>query len=97
MKTTFLVSHPYGTRRTIRPTGRNRWALLELIRAGRNGCTPITHPGPRWSAYIHNLRHDFGLNIETVHETHHGPFPGHHARYVLKSNVYVVADESEAA
>jgi hypothetical protein len=32
--------------------GRDAWALLELKAANDNGCTPIDHPGPRWSGYV---------------------------------------------
>ncbi|MEI4473356.1 winged helix domain-containing protein [Frigidibacter sp. MR17.24] len=66
--------------------GRVRWALEALLRAGPHGCTPISDPGPRWSAYIHDLR-ALGLSIETVNEDHGGPFAGRHARYVLASTV----------
>ena len=52
--------------------------LLELYRAGDAGCTPITHSGPRWSAYVLKLRKR-GLQIETIPERHGGPFAGHHA------------------
>jgi hypothetical protein len=37
-------------------SGRDRWALEELIKAGPKGCTPITNPAPRWAAYVFNLR-----------------------------------------
>ena len=47
--------------------------------AGKCGVTPIDMPGPRWSGYVHNLRR-MGLVIETIHESHGGPFPGNHAR-----------------
>ncbi len=66
--------------------GREAWALGKLIEAGEEGVTPIEQPAPRWSAYVHNLR-KLGLTIETVHEAHGGPFPGHHARYVLRSRL----------
>lgn len=69
-------------------SGRNRWALEQLIEAGPKGVTPISHPGPRWSAYVHNLRQICGLDIETIHEPHGGPFSGTHARYVLCSIVH---------
>ena len=80
-------------------TGRNAWALMELLRAGPNGCTPIDNPGPRWSAYVFNLKREHGLAIETAHESHRGPFPGSHARYVLRSDVEVIAcsDDAERA
>jgi len=75
--------------------GRDRWALECLIAAGRKGCTPIDTPGPRWSAYVHNLR-TLGVPIETLHESHGGPFAGSHARYVLKAAV-TRSDGQEAA
>ncbi|GAA4169533.1 winged helix domain-containing protein [Shinella granuli] len=78
--------------------GRDAWALRNLINAGTAGCTPIDHPGPRWSHYIFKLR-SFGFLIETVHENHGGPFAGTHARYVLRSSVEVLraSDQQEAA
>jgi len=94
MQTTFLVSDDLNNPRRIELHGRNAWALSELVRAGRAGCTPITHPGPRWSAYVHRLRHEYGLLIETIHETHKGPFPGNHARYVLHSKVQIIGSEA---
>ena len=97
MRTTFTVIDEQCTKRRIHLHGRNACALTELVKAGLNGCTPITHPGPRWSAYVHNLRHEYGLCIETIHEAHSGPFPGSHARYVLHSNVKVISANSEAA
>ncbi len=69
--------------------GRMAWALTELLAAGVNGCTPITHPGPRWSDYVLKLRRA-GLNIETITEKHGGAYAGHHARYVLRTPVSVV-------
>ena len=72
--------------RVVPVKGRVAWALRHVIQAGPTGCTPITHPGPRWSAYVHKLR-QAGIRVETIHETHGGPFSGHHARYVLRSKV----------
>jgi hypothetical protein len=69
--------------------GRAAWALSELLTAGGGGCTPITHPGPRWSDYVFKLRRE-GLNIETITEKHGGVYAGHHARYVLRTPVSVV-------
>jgi hypothetical protein len=69
--------------------GRDAWALAELVKAGPDGCTPITHPGPRWSGYVLKLR-KMGVNIETVTEKHGGTFAGHHARYVLRSPIEVL-------
>lgn len=75
--------------------GRDAWALRELKAANDNGVTPIDNPGPRWSAYVHNLRR-LGLVIETIRETHSGPFPGQHARYRLCSPVTVLADNEDS-
>ena len=84
--TEFIITKLDGSTVSIWLKGRNEWALRNLIDAGAAGCTPITHVGPRWSAYIFNLRKEYGLDIETKHETHSGQFPGTHARYVLHSD-----------
>ena len=39
-------------------TGRDAFALDELLAGGLKGCTPITRPAPRWSAFVHALRTD---------------------------------------
>ena len=80
---------------TLTVSGRDAWALQCLVDAGERGVTPLDTPGPRWSGYVHNLR-KAGLVIETIHEGHSGPFPGRHARYVLRSNVTIL-DESDLA
>jgi len=76
--------------------GRDAWAFAELVKAGTEGCTPITHPGPRWSAYVRKWRVR-GVNIETVHETHGGAFAGRHARYVLRSAIEVIETKTAPA
>lgn len=73
--------------------GRDLWALRELIQAGERGCTPIERVGPRWSAYVFNLRR-LGLIIETIREAHGGTYAGHHARYVLRSRVRILDGEA---
>lgn len=82
----FTIHDDAETAQTVIVKGRDRWALEALIAAGVRGCTPITTPGPRWSAYVFKLR-KMGVQIDTLHENHSGPFPGHHARYVLQSRV----------
>lgn len=76
--------------------GRDAWALKNLMEAGKQGCTPIDHPGPRWSHYVYKLR-GMGFIIETVHEDHDGPFAGTHARYVLHSVVTIRQEMGRAA
>jgi hypothetical protein len=82
--------------RTITPAGRDAWALGELITAGPEGCTPIDHPGPRWSGYVFKLKRFYRLSIETVTEMHGGEYAGKHARYVLRSKVQF-ANPADAA
>ena len=78
--------------RTVIVSGRDAWALQLLVSAGAKGCTPIDNPAPRWSGYVFNLR-KMGFDIETVHEPHKGPFPGTHARYVLRSHITLCEEE----
>ena len=85
--------------RAFTVNGPEAWALLELMRAGSKGCTPIGNPGPRWSGYVFNLKSDHGLNIDTRHEFHRGDFPGTNARNVLHNAVEIVSrsDQPEMA
>jgi len=76
--------------RTVTVKGRQKWALDELNKAGATGCTPIHHPAPRWSGYVFDLR-VLGIEIETIHERHSGPFPGTHGRYVLRDSIVEVS------
>lgn len=85
-KAVFTVTNPEQKPFTLHLKGRNLWAMQQLARAGRKGCTPIDNPAPRWSAYVFNLR-KFGVDIETLYEIHGGNYPGIHARYVLRAQV----------
>ena len=86
IKMVFTVTNPGQQPFALTLAGRNLWALEQLMRAGRMGCTPINSPAPRWAAYVHNLRR-FGVQVETIAETHGGKFAGSHARYVLTASV----------
>lgn len=92
------ISHTFQTDdgRTFTATGRDAWALQALVDAGDRGCTPLDTAGPRWSGYIFKLRRA-GLAIETVRERHGGNFPGHHARYVLRTPVRIVGGDDGRA
>lgn len=89
--------HPHsGEPFPITAKGRDRWALERLAAAGPLGITPREEPtGPRWSAYIYNLR-ALGVPIETRHEPHGGEFPGSHARYVLWATATPLGAEESA-
>lgn len=82
--------------RELSGVGRDAWALSELVNAGAMGVTPITHPGPRWSAYVRKWRVR-GVDIETIHETHGGAFAGRHARYRLRSQIEVIETKTAPA
>lgn len=82
----YLIQPEIGDPFTIEAKGRDAWALDRLREAGPDGCTPITHPAPRWSAYVFNLR-AMGVPIMTVTETHGGEFAGNHGRYILRAAV----------
>lgn len=77
--------------------GRDTWALLALHNAGPKGCSAIDCPARRRSAYVYALRHESGLNGQTKHEAHGGPFSGTHARYVLNSRVELLVETELAA
>lgn len=83
----YEITRTDGTTHHVVVCGRVHWALWHLMQEGEKGCTPIDHPGPRWSAYVHSLRHEYRVEIETIHEKHGAPFEGTHARYVVKSKI----------
>lgn len=87
----FTIENEGGKPFDVTVKGRDRWAL-ECIMQGP--VTPITHPAPRWSAYIHKLR-GLGVKIETEFEPHKGAFPGSHGKYHLKSKVTFVGEASK--
>lgn len=70
--------------------GQYARTLLTLAKAGPDGITALEVSGTwalRLSAYIHVLRHRYGLDIETLKEEHPG---GWHARYVLHTPVEIL-------
>jgi hypothetical protein len=96
MTARFAVHGANGSLQIHELAGREEWALSHLLSAGDYGCTPIDTPGPRWSDYVFKLRRR-GINIATITESHGGDFPGHHARYILRSKVNPLSDLQVAA
>lgn len=86
MKSRFALHRPDGSMQILELAGRAEWALSHLIAAGDAGCTPIDTPGPRWAHYIWLLR-GRGVDVQTLHEAHGGPFAGTHARYRIRSRI----------
>lgn len=96
MRKSLLIAARIGTNGpALRFVGREAWALQQLYRAGERGVTPITHPAPRWSGYVRELRLA-GVQIETIREPHGGQFPGSHGRYVLRSQVEILEPANDA-
>ena len=69
-------------------SGQVAKALAALLSAGSAGVTAleVNSWAYRLGAYVHTLRHHYGLAIETVREPHDG---GWHGRYVLRSPVSI--------
>ncbi len=68
--------------------GRLAWTLLELVKAGDSGITPLHNPAPRVSHYVMCLRRK-GVAIETDMQPHGGAFPGEHGVYRLRCAVTI--------
>lgn len=99
-KRQFVTARVLPDGEPFKVVGRFGWMLKALVYAGERGVTPIDQPAPRQSAYVHKLRTEYNLVIETVHESHGGPFPGSHARYIIRSDVEIIeepADQTRAA
>jgi hypothetical protein len=78
--------HAEGPAGSFTATGQVAKALAALVAAGARGVTAleVNSWAYRLGAYVHLLRHDCGLAIETVREPHEG---GWHGRYVLRCRV----------
>lgn len=70
-------------------SGRVAQTLHCLVAAGGEGITAleVNSWAFRLASYIYDLRHDYGLDIQTKPEPHEG---GSHARYFLITPVEVV-------
>ena len=71
--------------------GRDAWLCKKLIERGDRGVTPIDEIGPRASHYAFKLRRA-GIVIETVTESHGGPFAGTHGRYLLRTPLTILEE-----
>jgi len=77
----------HGCRHHI--SGQSAKALVALIEAGPKGVTAfeVASWAYRFAAYCHDLRKNYGLNIETLREAHPG---GWHGRHVLRTPVKIL-------
>lgn len=85
-----IVFRALEQNRVYELVGREAQTLFCLCNAGMQGVTAqeLSNWALRLSAYIHKLRHDYGLDIVTQSEPNHDS--GHHARYVLLSGVEII-------
>lgn len=69
--------------------GRVAQTIIALVAVGNNGVTALEMSSWafRLADYIHTLRDDHGLEIDTQREEHEG---GWHARYVLITAVEIL-------
>ena len=75
-------------------TGRTvQRTVIALLSSGRKGVTALelSSWAFRLGAYVHILRTQYGLHIETIREEHDGGF---HGRYFLKTPVVLLGGAS---
>ena len=81
-----------GAERLFEVQGQTAKTLAALIESGDHGCTAqeVSSWAYRFAAYCWDLRHRYGLDIQTIREAHHG---GWHGRHVLITPVEIVLVE----
>lgn len=92
LSVTFVVNRD-GLDSIYEVQGQIARTLTALVDAGDEGQTAqeVSSWAFRFGAYIHELRHRYGLEIQTIREEH--PF-GWHGRYVLQTPVRIVRIET---
>lgn len=92
-RSTRVTVHVVSTKGRFTVVGQVAKALVALVNNRSAGVTAMDVQGWafRLSAYVHTLRHRYGLHIVTEQEGHEG---GWHARYRLITAVVVVARPS---
>lgn len=99
---TFEVHRPEGMERiTMVSQGQTAHILRLLVECGERGLTALEVLSGclRVSEYIRRLRHEFGLDIETIKESHLDQWgnEGWHGRYVLRDSVRRVPTQEDRA
>ena len=85
-----VKTYDNGKAKTFELNGQKARMLAALIQAGQNGVTALELSNTwayRTSAYVHDLRHDYGMDIAMIREEHKG---GWHGRYILNSPVEIL-------
>lgn len=86
-KAPYIITDTTGETRTVYLSGRVRWAIEELRKAGRAGRTGREALGPRFAAYMWDAKHSHGIPIRDAEEPHGGDFPGRHKRWWLDCDI----------
>jgi hypothetical protein len=94
-KYALVPDDPHAAPVPLALTKRAEFFLEELLAAGSQGITTIDYPGVRVGDAIHKARRA-GVHIETQYEPHGGEFAGNHGRYILRSKVVRLFDDSLA-
>jgi hypothetical protein len=86
--TVLFTVYVSGQEKQYLVSGRTAQTLYALVQAGKQGITAleVNSWAYRLASYIYDLRHDYGLDITTAAEPHHG---GTHARYHLITPVEI--------
>ena len=81
--------------RCFQATGQTARTIAALVEAGDRGVTALECGAWafRLAAYCHDLRRNFGLDIETKRETHPG---GWHGRHILRTPISILLVEAQA-
>jgi hypothetical protein len=92
---TKLTVRRLDTGEELHLAGREAWCMAQLINVRGGGTTSFERPAPRWSDYVFKLRKR-GIPIETIEESHGGPYRGAHARYFLRVAVEVINQQYQS-
>lgn len=92
----FWVTVRLATGSDIVVKGREAETIIALVEAGSRGITSLDASRAGWAyrlaAYIHRLKTDYGISIETRRESHDG---GSHGRYFLRTAVEILSRSDE--
>lgn len=91
----YEIPQPNGEMHVVILSGRVRWAIEELRKAGPAGRTGREALGPRWAAYIHKAKKIPGIIIKDAWEKHEGEHPGRHKRWWLACDIRPVVKRED--
>ncbi|MFV1612489.1 hypothetical protein VWZ88_08675 [Phaeobacter sp. JH20_36] len=86
-KAPYEITTSTGSKHIVHISGRVRWAIEELRKAGGAGRTGREALGPRWAAYMFDAKEGHGIPIRDEWEAHGGEHPGRHKRWFLDCQI----------